>query len=340
MATVIDQLIVALKLDGDGFSKDANKAVAENDKLSNSMESLGKSIDGINKRLKGNAEQQKKSKEQADKFAKSINNGVKALTGLFSALLVSSGLQKLIDDTAKANDQLNFLSKNLGMSSDSVKAWQGAAALSGGSAEGMSASLSTLNKAMYDLVTVGDTSILPYFNALGVSVVKSDGQLRGMNDILLDLSDSMSSMSRPQAYNLAKHLGFDDGTINMLLQGRQEIERQLALQREIYTSSERELAVSRKLNETQTLVNRQWEGLKTIIGNYLAPYFLKFSEIVQGFFGYLNQHRDVAIKLFKGLSVIIGVSLIPLAIKAGSAFLGMFAHCLAGLASFFYWLER
>lgn len=331
MATLIDTLLVALKLDSTGFANDAKKALSENDRLTDSIDALNDVLGDVNDTLKGHREESKKAKEQTDNFTKSVNNGIKALATLFSAILVSTGLQKLIDDTAKTNDQLNFLSKNLGMNAAEVKRWQGAAEMSGGSADGMAASLSGLNKSLWDMVTMGDTSVLPYFNALNVGVVKSNGELRNLDDILLDVSDSLSKMSRPQAYNFAKNMGFDDGTINMLLQGRREVEEYLALQKDIVVSSEQELEISRQLNKQNALVSRQWEGLKTLLANYLMPYALKFSETISGFLNYLNRNRDTAVFVFRSIGAVIGLTLIPLALKAGAAFMGMFAPLFGGV---------
>ncbi|HEQ1858448.1 TPA: hypothetical protein VEO38_001985 [Providencia alcalifaciens] len=324
MATLIDTLLVSLKLDSGGFANDAKKATTENDKLADSIDALNETLGGVNETLKGTREQQKKAKEQSDSFTKSINNATKALAGLFTTIFMSTGLTKLIEDTARSNDQLNFLSKNLGMNATQVKRWQGAAELSGGSTEGMASSMANLNKSLWDLVTVGDTSILPYFNALNVGVVKNNGELRNLDDILLDVADSLSQMSRPQAYNFAKNMGFDEGTINMLLQGRQEMERQLALQKDIVVSSEQELEISRQLQQQNALVGMQWDGLKTLLGNYLIPYALKLSATVTGFLGYLNKNRDTAIFIFKALGTVIGVTLIPIVLKAATAFLGLF----------------
>ncbi|MEX9651828.1 hypothetical protein AB7Y19_14100 [Providencia rettgeri] len=331
MATLIDTLLVSLKLDNDGFVNDAKKAVAENDKLSASIDDVDKSSANLTITIKGLSDEKKKAKEQTDNFTKSVNNATKALVGLFTAIFVSTGLTKLIDETAKTNDQLNFLSKNLGMNATEVKRWQGAAEMSGGSADGMAASLSGLSKSLWDMVTMGDTSVLPYFNALNVGVIKSNGELRNLDDILLGVSDSLSKMSRPQAYNFAKNMGFDDGTINMLLQGRREVEEYLALQKDIVVSSEQELEISRQLNKQNALVSRQWEGLKTLLANYLMPYALKFSETISGFLNYLNRNRDAAVFVFKAIGTVIGVTLIPLVLKAGIAFMGMFAPLFGGV---------
>ncbi|WP_140183197.1 hypothetical protein [Providencia stuartii] len=331
MATIIDALIVTLKLDNTGFKEETRKSTAESDRLSASLDNVKESSADLTITIKNQADETKKAKEQTEDFTRSIYNGVKALTAFFGTIMVSSGLAKLIADVNQANDKLNFLSKNLGMNATEVKKWQNMAEMAGGTTEGMTASLSNLSKSLWDLVTIGDASVLPYFNALNVGVVDSTGNIRNLDDILLDVSDSLSKMSRPQAYNIAKNMGFDEGTINTLLQGRDAMERQLAAQKDIVISSKEELEISRKLNEQNALVSKQWEGLKTLIANYLTPYFLKFSERLTAWLDYLGRNRETAILLFKGIATIIGLTLIPLALKAAMAFAGMFAPLLTGV---------
>ncbi|MEM8179264.1 hypothetical protein Q4R74_14915, partial [Morganella morganii] len=110
-----------------------------------------------------------------------------------------------------------------------------------------------------------DSSVLPYFNALNVGVVDSGGKLRDLDAILLDVADSLSGMSRPQAYNIAKNMGFDEGTINTLLQGRDAMQEMLDTQRGLVISSEEELEISRQLNKQNAQVRQGWEGLKTLL---------------------------------------------------------------------------
>ncbi|HGY3148204.1 TPA: hypothetical protein ACNVU4_002270 [Morganella morganii] len=325
MATIIDALVVTLKLDNRGFSNEVKKATAENDKLSAAIDNVSDSSANLTITIKNQADETKKAKKKQDDFTKSINNGIKAIGALFATIMASSGLSKLISEIQKSNDQLYFLSKNLGMSATEIKKWQNMAEMSGGSADGMAASMSNLSKSLWDLVTIGDSSVLPYFNALNVGVVDSGGKLRDLDAILLDVADSLSGMSRPQAYNIAKNMGFDEGTINTLLQGRDAMQEMLDTQRGLVISSEEELEISRQLNKQNAKVRQGWEGLKTLLANYLMPSVLKFSEKVSGFLMFLNKNRDTAVMVFKGIGIVLGVLLIPMVIKAATAFLGMFA---------------
>ncbi|MFL7884675.1 hypothetical protein AAD041_14840 [Proteus mirabilis] len=337
MATVVESLIVSLKLDNTEFGRAVKQAIEDNEQLSDAVNGVGDASKDAGININIYTQQTKKSNDETDKakkknkdLEKTINGVVKALSGLFTTIFVSTGLQKLIDETSKTNDQLYFLSKNLGMNATDIKRWQNMAEMTGGSADGMAASLSGLSQSLWNLVTTGDASILPWFNALNVDVVNSGGQIRDLNDILLDVSDSLSKMSRPQAYNIAKNMGFDDGTINLLLEGRQAMQQMLETQKHIVISSEEELKLSRQLNQQNALVSKQWEGLKTLIANYLMPYFLRFSEKVSGWLDYLNKNREVAKDLFKGMAVVLTVFLIPALIKGAIAMAGMFAPLLTG----------
>lgn len=331
MATIIDALVVTLKLDNRGFSNEVKKATAENDRLSAAIDNVSDSSADLTITIKNQADETKKAAKKQDDFTKSINNGIKAIGALFATIMASSGLSKLISEIQKSNDQLYFLSKNLGMSATEIKKWQNMAEMSGGSADGMAASMSNLSKSLWDLVTIGDSSVLPYFNALNVGVVDSGGKLRDLDAILLDVADSLSGMSRPQAYNIAKNMGFDEGTINTLLQGRDAMQEMLDTQRGLVISSEEELEISRQLNKQNAQVRQGWEGLKTLLANYLMPSFLKFSEKVSGFLMFLNKNRDTAVTLFKGIGIAIGLFLIPMALKAATAFMAMFAPLFGGI---------
>lgn len=337
MATVVESLIVSLKLDNTEFGRAVRESIDANNNLADSVDRVNDSSNDASINIKVYTEETKKSsdeteraKKQNDNFEKTINNVVKALSGLFTTIFASTGLQKLVDETSKTNDQLYFLSKNLGMNATDIKRWQNMAEMTGGSADGMAASLSGLSQSLWNLVTTGDASILPWFNALNVDVVNSGGQIRDLNNILLDVSDSLSKMSRPQAYNIAKNMGFDDGTINLLLEGRQAMQQMLETQKHIVISSEEELKLSRQLNQQNALVSKQWEGLKTLIANYLMPYFLRFSEKVSGWLDYLNKNRDVAKDLFKGMAVVLTLFLIPVLWRAATAMLALFAPIFTG----------
>lgn len=294
---VVETIFVKLGLEGSSYNQGVDKVTKNNEKLN---KSVGKT----------------------DEIVSTVG---KTLGRFFTIAATATGIVKLIGEVSKLNDELYHLEKNLGMSSTTIKAWEGAAGAMGGSADGMRSSMKSLNGAMNDFVVMGDTSLLPYMNALGVSMVDTNGKIRDTDKMMLDLADSFSKMDREQAYSIAQKMGIDDGTFNTLVQGRKEMEKMVDYQKTMYQSSEAELQVSRNLQKNRALIGQQWESIKTMMANALMPLFLKMSEVLLGMFEYLQKHKRAVQSVFTGLSFVLGAILIPMLIKGAIAALAFIA---------------
>nr|DAS68563.1 MAG TPA: tail tape measure [Caudoviricetes sp.] len=348
MATVIDTLFLELGIDSSKFSGEAAKAEKQYDRLERSVAKVEKAEKTAAKTTKESAEARRKSVVDTQKadasmqgLLKTVNASIKSFAAFAGLLLGASGLSKLATDAAKANRELDTTAKNLGMARKELSAWQGAAEMAGESANGMSGYMKTLSGDMQSLIMMGDTSVLPYFNALGVSLLDSTGKARKLDDVMLDLADRFSTMDRQQAYTLAQQMGIDDGTFNTLSRGRAEMQRMLDIQREMYHSSEADIENSRKLTEARAVLNAQWESLKLMIGNALIPAVTFLTEVVSKFVGFLVKHEHVTKGVFLGIATAIGVFLIPMLMTATAAvfaFIAPFTPLIAavtGLAAAF-----
>ena len=342
MATVIDTLFLELGIDSYKFSGEAAKAEKQYDRLERSVSKVEKAEKNAAKTTKENSEARRKSVVDTQKadasmqgLLKTVNASIKGFAAFTGLLLGASGLSKLALDAAKANRELDTTAKNLGMARKELSAWQGAAEMAGESANGMSGYMKTLSGDMQSLIMMGDTSVLPYFNALGVSLLDSTGKARKLDDVMLDLADRFSTMDRKQAYTLAQQMGIDDGTFNTLSRGRAEMERMLEIQRDMYHSSEADIENSRKLAEARAVLNARWESLKLMIGNALIPVLTTLTEIVSGFVGFLVKHEHVTKGVFLGIATAIGVFLVPMLVTATAAvfaFIAPFAPLIAAVA--------
>lgn len=301
-SNTVEQIFVELLLNAKGYNKDADEAVKKSEKLE--------------KGLGGTEKQAAKTNKSIANFTTGLSKAVKGVAGFASVIAAGTGLLKLADEARKANDELNFLSKNLGMSSSEVKAWQGAAAAMGGSAQGMAGDMKGLNSSMNDFAMTGESSMLPMFNTLGVSMVDAQGKVRGTNDVMLDLADSMSKMDREQAFLMGQKLGFDEGTINTLLQGRDAMQEMVDYHKQMYTSNKQELEASRKLSENQAKLGAHWDSMKLMMGNAIIPLLVKLSNIALRFFEFLQRHQKTVKTVFEGMALFLGMLVVPLLGKA------------------------
>ena len=336
MATVIDTLFMELGIDSSKFSREAKQAVSKLDDMTEAFEKAeaktGKSGKGLDK----HAEKVKQNVKQAKNLTEAMGKVAKGAAALFALVTGSNALDKLIREAAEANVQLDNLSRNIGMSRNQLQAWGGMAEMAGGSAEGMKGSLAGLSMGITRLTTMGDTSMVPFFNAFGVALLNADGKARDLDSIMLDLSDRFSKMDRVQAYNLAKSMGLDDGTINTLMLGRAEMEKILEMQRNLYRSGEKEIAVSRELTRSRAYLNQQWDALKNMLADALAPHLLRLVKLVSSFADYLMRNENTMKHVFEGVAFVLGAVLIPVlwsAVTALYAFIAPFALAAAAVAA-------
>nr|DAV18066.1 MAG TPA: tail tape measure [Caudoviricetes sp.] len=336
MATVIDTLFMELGIDSSKFSREAKQAVSKLDDMTEAFEKAeaktGKSGKGLDK----HAEKVKQNVKQAKNLTEAMGKVAKGAAALFALVTGSNALDKLIREAAEANVQLDNLSRNIGMSRNQLQAWGGMAEMAGGSAEGMKGSLAGLSMGITRLTTMGDTSMVPFFNAFGVALLNADGKARDLDSIMLDLSDRFSKMDRVQAYNLAKSMGLDDGTINTLMLGRTEMEKMLEMQRNLYHSGEKEIAVSRELTRSRAYLNQQWDALKNMLADALAPHLLRLVKLVSSFADYLMRNENTMKHVFEGVAFVLGAVLIPVlwsAVTALYAFIAPFALAAAAVAA-------
>jgi hypothetical protein len=326
MATnVVEQMLIELGFENSKFTPEAEKAIKKNKELEKSLTDTEKASKKTEKAQDELTKKQHNAIEQTAKFGEAIAKVTKELTGFFAIIIGSTGLFKLANDAARANMEVSKLSGQLGMNTRSITDWRNAAGAFGGSAEGMTASLTGIKQAMNGLVMFGDASMLPYFNALGVNVVDNAGKVRQLDDVMLDLADAFQKMPRDQAYTIGKKMGFDDGTINALVSGRKELQEILAIQKQMYHSDEKAIAQSKELTKQQAILNAHWQSMKQLVGDALTPILIGLVKVVNGFFEFLQRHEKVIKAVFRTAAIIIGMLLIPTLLSAARALLGFIA---------------
>ena len=326
MATnIVEQMLIELGIDTSKYLAEAEKTTKKNQELEKSLANTEKASKQAGKSNEDLAKKYHNSITPIAKMGQEIAKVTKELTGFFAIIIGSTGLFKLANDAARANMEVSKLSGQLGMNTRGITDWQNAAGAFGGSAEGMTASLSNIKQSMNGLVMFGDASMLPYFNALGVNVVDNAGKIRQLDDVMLDLADAFQKMPRDQAYTIGKKMGFDDGTINALVSGRKEIQEILNVQKQMYHSDQKAIAQSKELTKQQAILSAHWQSMKQLIGDALTPILIAIIRVVNGFFELLQKHQKVIKGVFQVAAIIIGMLLIPTLLSATRVLLGFIA---------------
>lgn len=196
-----------------------------------------------------------------DKGKSNVTSGLKDISKLLALIGGTAALKMFVQDMIESNAALERFSRNIGIGVQQISAWSQAAEQAGGSAGGLQGSLDMLSRAQTDLMLTGQSGLLPYFSALGVSIADMTGKARPATDILVDLAGRFESMDRVTARNMARSMGFDEGTVNLMLRGRAEVEKMVARQKESSAVTKEQAEQAEKLREKTVLMKQEFVAL-------------------------------------------------------------------------------
>lgn len=295
MPTVIDELVVKLGIDASKFKSDAERTQGDITRVSRSAvqsgksleESLGKSQQATQRSLKEGVEVGRQSALQFSKFRLEV-------AALFTTLATGFGLKSFLRDIANTEASTGRLATNIGMSTGELNAWQEAATRNGGSADATGQSLLGLTQQFQQLALTGQSAVVPYFRALGVSISDADGEMRPMADILLDLSDKFKNMTPQRANAFGAALGLDQGTITLLRQGREAVQQYLTEARKIGVISDEDAQAGIKFQQTLANFEQALRSLGRVIGNDLMPIFEEYINTITTWLSDPNNKEFVA----------------------------------------------
>jgi len=263
--TVIDSLVVKLGLDSKDFQRGSKAAETSFTKTKQAAQKTGKDIEYAGK--------------QGAEF---FNQLRKSAIQFFSVLTVGRGIADFTRQVIGSGAQLDRMATRVGESASQLSRWQGAVRQSGGSAEGFLATIQGISNQFTQLKETGDAPIRMLLQQLGVSAADATGKAKPVLELIRDIGDSLEGKqwSNADKFNKLLAAGFDEGTINLLLRGRQEREKLLAAQRE-YNDADAKAA--RIAEEKWELAKQRMEKLTQTLVFKLLPIFEKGIELLESF---------------------------------------------------------
>lgn len=275
MATIIDSLLVKLGLDSSEF--DAKKS-----KVDKGLKDTGGEADKTGAKLK------KSGKDGAEGFENVAKSAAKFLALIGGTMAV----KRFIENQIEANAALDRFAQNLDQSANSISAWGNAAELAGGSAEGLQGTMDMLSKSQTELQLTGQSGLIPYFSALGLSLADTQGKARPVNDLLLDLADRFSKMDRTTANNMGRMMGIDQGTMQLLLKGRSEVELMIARQKEYGAVTKQQAEEASRLRNAMVASKQSFEAFGRELLSAATPALEKMFAIFSDFGSWIQENKE------------------------------------------------
>jgi len=216
MPTIIDSLIIML-----GF--DDKKLQQGQARVEKNLSKIGKEADKTGEKLEQAGKQGAEGFSQA---SRKLSSFLKILGGAYT-------IKKFVGNITNTNAEIYRFSRNLGQSARDISAWSQAVEIAGGgSAQAFQGTLSMLSKAQTQIMTTGQSSLIPYMSRFGVAMQDGALKARSGTDILLDLADRMQGMDRTTGFNILQEMGIDEGTASAMMDGRKGLEALIAKQKQ------------------------------------------------------------------------------------------------------------
>lgn len=216
MASVIDELIVKLGLDPKDFQKGANIVVVQMNNIKNTANNTSKNL-------------QQQGKKGASFFTELQKSALK----FFSVMAVGTAAFRGFTNLISSGAHLSRLATNLGTSANSLHKWGQAVKQSGGTAAGFEGTIRSLSAEITAWKTGGAAGpMLQGLQALGVGLTDTQGKAKSLETLLLDMGEAVQrrAPNRSDQANLLASWGLDEGTINLVLQKRKDVEAIIAKQ--------------------------------------------------------------------------------------------------------------
>jgi len=225
------------------------------------------------------AEERQASKDAED-FAKKRGESYRKIgqeiLGLVAIFTAGRSIKQFAADITASDAAVGRLAHNLNMSTEDVTAWEGAVERAGGSAAGVDGTLHGLTQQLQQLAITGQSAVVPYFQALGVHISDVSGKMRPMGDMLLDLADKFQGLDPARATALGAGIGLDQGTINLLQQGRAAVQQLLDEQRKLGVVSKEDAELARQRQKAMLDLGQVMTSLGRTILNDVTPYVIEF----------------------------------------------------------------
>jgi hypothetical protein len=260
MATVIDALVMTLGLDASEFDK--------------------------NRKLSG--ESLSKFQKQADAVAKDVAAGGKKmaqgfslvkteLLGMLAVFGASVGIKDFIASNVQGQAELGRLSKNLGISAQSLEAWGLVAQEMGGQATDAFGALQAVAGGLAEAAIKGHSALTDMARANGVALTDAKGDVLSYEDALVSISKRMAELPRQQAMYLANQLGVGS-MFNELELGPNELKKRLDAARGLTRVTDASTASAARLQKQWADITQRFKESSEIAFAKLSPVLERLAE--------------------------------------------------------------
>ena len=293
------------------LTADTSKLIEAENKATNETKKLDKEL--------------QKVEDTSNTLGKSLLSMVGGFVGAIASGFALSTFAGAIASAKDYTIALEDTSNQLGIARDELSAFHSVAEQNGGTVDEFNSSIINLNEKINELGNSADTMISPALNRFGVSLKDTNGVLKTSTELMPELADMFSQISKQESANIGKKLGLDNATIRMLQMGRAELDEQIKTQKELFTVTDEQVEIFQKFDKALAQNKQAFRYLGTELGSIVMPILEYFIKKLNGGIEFLAEHKDFAVGVIVALAGAITAYALPSMIRLGIATVTAFA---------------
>lgn len=273
MATIIDSLLIAVKMDNTDLDK------------------------GL-----------KQAESKVSSFANRIKSGALAKLGAFTSVgFVMSQVKNL---TAVADD-LGKIADRIGADVPKLQSWATASKLAGGSVQAFYGTAEQLGSELQRIAVTGKSRLLPFFESMGVATLDATGKARDVFDVLTDVAGAVEGMDRQTSAGMLKRLQLDEGTIGLLQMGKKGMQDLIRYERELGVFQKEDTVIAANYNDAMDRLIRTMNMSFLPVMRLFAPVLTEAAKAMTSAFAFIQKHSLAFEIALAGIALVIGALVLP-----------------------------
>lgn len=277
---LLDILNIVLEADSSAVDKEVAKAEKSTDKFTDAMKKA--------------ENQSKKTGKQLDSDSQKIISWAKKAAGALGVMYSAKQLISKTFDRGLEVEALGRMSDKLNIAVDDVDAFAKSVQRLGGTKEGAQASLE--------------------------GMIKAFGNTNDSMEQVLKTAEMVKGMSVADATKKLAGLGVtDQKTIDLMIKGRQEIERMIRKQKEQGAVTREQVEASKRMNASMASIRTNFSVFGDNILSKVIPVFEKVVGWIEKVVDWAADHQDAITGFFIAIAAIVTAIYLPAMLSAAAA---------------------
>lgn len=222
------------------------------------------------------------------KGLKQMGSSIKDLMGQFGLLAGATGIGMALKSFTDMGMSISNFSNMTGIAVEDISTLGAALERFGGDSESAKNSLQSLQQGL-SLAEWGQGDLLQTSAMYGVNLFNDDGSIKNAQQLLMGLADDFTHFTKAQQFSLGQKLGLDESTIQLLQQGKENIDSILS---EVSSQGVIDARQAQEAKKFALEINKLKRNLATLgrsIATSVMPVLQEFTKILTKIVDFLKQ---------------------------------------------------